>query len=118
MVRDDAAQARAAARALTQAERVAIAMPCLCEFVWVLRKGGWPVDARYRCSPARAGCRRQCPSESRRRGDGCRDIGSRRRLRGWSIAHEGQWLGGETFVSLDKQAVAVLAAAGQPARLL
>ena len=34
------------------------------------------------------------------------------------IAHEGQWLGGETFVSFDKQAVAVLAAAGQPARLL
>ena len=35
-----------------------------------------------------------------------------------AIAHEGQWLGGETFVSFDKQAVAVLAAAGQPARLL
>ena len=34
------------------------------------------------------------------------------------IAHEGQWLGGETFVSFDKQAFAVLAAAGQPARLL
>ena len=32
-VRDDAAQARAAAKVLTQAERVAIAMPCLCEFV-------------------------------------------------------------------------------------
>jgi predicted nucleic-acid-binding protein len=34
------------------------------------------------------------------------------------IAYKGQWLGGETFVSFDKKAVALLAAQGQPARLL
>lgn len=34
------------------------------------------------------------------------------------IAYEGNWLGGESFVSFDKQAVALLTAAGQPARLL
>jgi predicted nucleic-acid-binding protein len=34
-----------------------------------------------------------------------------------AIAHEGSWLGGETFVSFDKKAVALLAAQGQPARL-
>jgi predicted nucleic-acid-binding protein len=34
------------------------------------------------------------------------------------IAYEGSWLGGETFVSFDKQAVALLAATGQAARLL
>jgi predicted nucleic-acid-binding protein len=34
------------------------------------------------------------------------------------IAHEGTWLGGETFVSFDKRAVALLTARGQPARLL
>ena len=34
------------------------------------------------------------------------------------IAFEGQWLGGETFVSFDKQAVALLQAQGQSARRL
>ena len=35
-----------------------------------------------------------------------------------AIAFEGHWLGGETFVSFDKQAVTLLAAQGQSARLL
>ena len=34
------------------------------------------------------------------------------------IAYEGNWLGGETFVSLDEKAVALLSAQGQSARIL
>jgi predicted nucleic-acid-binding protein len=34
------------------------------------------------------------------------------------IAYEGAWLGGETFVSFDKKAVALLKAQGQTARWL
>lgn len=34
------------------------------------------------------------------------------------IAYEGNWLGGETFVSFDKKAVALLAAQGLSAQLL
>jgi predicted nucleic-acid-binding protein len=34
------------------------------------------------------------------------------------IAHEGQWLGGETFVSFDRKAIASLTAQGQKAQLL
>jgi predicted nucleic-acid-binding protein len=34
------------------------------------------------------------------------------------IAYEGSWLGGETFVSFDKKAVALLKSQGQKARLL
>jgi predicted nucleic-acid-binding protein len=34
------------------------------------------------------------------------------------IAHQGQWLGGEMFVSFDRQAVALLTAEGVAARLL
>ncbi len=33
------------------------------------------------------------------------------------IAYEGKWLGGETFVSFDTKAVALLTAQGQSARL-
>jgi predicted nucleic-acid-binding protein len=34
------------------------------------------------------------------------------------IAYEGNWLGGETFVSFDKNAVPLLTAQGHSARLL
>ena len=34
------------------------------------------------------------------------------------IAYEGTWLGAETFVSFDKQAVTLLSKFGQPAQLL
>jgi predicted nucleic-acid-binding protein len=34
------------------------------------------------------------------------------------MAHEGAWLGGETFVSFDKQAVTLLWKRREPARLL
>ena len=36
VVRDDVAQAKVAAKVLTDAELIAVALPCLCEFVWVL----------------------------------------------------------------------------------
>ncbi len=36
VMRDDPAQASVAAKVLTDAELIAVALPCLCEFVWVL----------------------------------------------------------------------------------
>src|SRR6185437_6525022 len=36
VVRDDAKQGRAAARLLKEAELIAVPLPCLCEFAWVL----------------------------------------------------------------------------------
>ena len=38
VVRDDEKQARAAAKLLKEAELIAVPLPCLCEFVWVLRR--------------------------------------------------------------------------------
>ena len=38
-VMDDRAQGALAARALLEAEAVAVTLPCLCEFVWVLMRG-------------------------------------------------------------------------------
>jgi predicted nucleic-acid-binding protein len=38
VVNDDKKQARAAAVLLKNAEIIAISLPCLCEFVWVLRR--------------------------------------------------------------------------------
>ena len=38
VVRDDEKQAKAADRILRSAEIIAVTLPCLCEFVWVLRR--------------------------------------------------------------------------------
>ncbi|MGC2547975.1 MAG: type II toxin-antitoxin system VapC family toxin, partial [Silvibacterium sp.] len=38
VVRDDKKQAQAAARILKDANLIAVPLPCLCEFVWVLRR--------------------------------------------------------------------------------
>jgi predicted nucleic-acid-binding protein len=67
------------------AELIAVALPCLCEFVWVLRK----VYA-FRSADAALAIR----------------------------ALLGKWLGGETFISFDKKAVALLAAQGHTVRQL
>ena len=47
VVQDDPVQAGLAAKVLTEAEPIAVALPCLCEFVWVLRRvyGFQPADA-------------------------------------------------------------------------
>ena len=46
VVRDDVPQAEAATRVLMDATLIAVALPCLCEFVWVLRRvyGFQPTD--------------------------------------------------------------------------
>ena len=38
VVSDDPNQARAAAQVLTEAKLIAVAIFCLCEFVWLLRR--------------------------------------------------------------------------------
>ncbi len=38
VMRDDAKEAVAATRLLKNAQLIAIPLPCLCEFVWVLRR--------------------------------------------------------------------------------
>ena len=118
VVRDDEAQAKAATTLLRSAELVAVSLPCLCEFVWVLRRlykfkrqdiqaalealldaGNVVVDR----PAAEAGL-----AAFKAGGD----------LADGLIAHEGRWLGGDTFVSFDRAAVDVLARQGQETRLL
>ena len=118
VVRDDVAQARVAAKVLMNAELIAVALPCLCEFVWVLRKVyGLPTEdiaAAIRALIAAANVQVNRPAVDA----GLSVLEANGDFADGVIAYEGTWLGGETFVSFDKQAVAVLTAHGQPARLL
>jgi predicted nucleic-acid-binding protein len=118
VVRDEAAQARIAAKVLTDAKVVAVALPCLCEFVWVLRKvyslQTEDIAAAIRALLAAANVQVNRPAVEA----GLSMLEANGDFADGVIAYEGNWLGGDTFVSFDKQAVALLAAVGQPARLL
>lgn len=117
-VRDDEAQARAADRVLTGAELIAVTLPALCEFVWVLRSvyslsvADVAAAVRALIDSANVVCDRPAVENAlgvlRAGGDFADAI----------IAHEGQWLGADTFVSFDKAAVALLERQGYAARLL
>jgi predicted nucleic-acid-binding protein len=118
VVRDDAAQARKAIKVLTDADLIAVALPCLCEFVWVLLRvyslQASDVAAAIRALIAAANVELNRPAVEA----GLSVLESGGDFADGVIAYEGHWLGGETFVSFDKKAVALLAAQGHSARLL
>ena len=118
IVGDDRRQSSAAQAELSNAEIVALALPALCELVWVLSQG-------YRVPNADI-------AEAIRRLVGASNVVANRPavdaglalldeggdFADGVIAYEGRWLGAETFVSFDKKAVKLITARGDPARLL
>lgn len=118
IVGDDEAQQQTAAETLEGAELVAISVQALCGFVWVL-------DRSYRVA-------RPDISASIRRILDMRNIVANRPtieaglavldaggdFADGVIAFDGQWLGGETFVSFDRKAVKLVEGQGTPTLLL
>jgi predicted nucleic-acid-binding protein len=117
-VRDDVHQAREAAKIMQRADLVAVPIPVLCEFVWVLRRGyKKPVldisDAiRRLMNGVNVVMNRPAVEAALSVLDAGGDFAD------GIIAYEGDWLGGEEFVSFDSKAVSVLQSRGNPARLL
>jgi predicted nucleic-acid-binding protein len=118
VVRDDPAQGEIAARVLTRAKMVAVAVPCLCEFVWVLRRvyGFQPAAAADAIRALLAAANVEMDRPAVEAGLAMLEAGGD--FADGVIAYEGRWLGAETFVSFDAKAVDLLKAQGQPARLL
>lgn len=117
-VQDDPNQARHAARVLQQAALVAVPVPVLCEFVWVLRRG-----YKKSISDISDAIRRLMKSanvvtnrQAIEAGLSVLDAGGD--FADGVIAYEGDWLGAEEFVSFDAMAVSVLQSRGGRARLL
>lgn len=117
-VRDDPAQARIATQVLTDAELIAVALPCLCEFVWVLLQvyGFQPSDAAAAIRALLATANVEMNRPAVEAGLSVLEAGGD--FADGIIAYEGSWLGGGTFVSFDKKAVALLTAQGHSAQLL
>lgn len=118
VVGDDPAQASVAAAVLTDAELIGVTLPCLCEFVWVLLRvyGFQQADAASAIRALLAAANVEVNRPAVEAGLLVLDAGGD--FADGIIAYEGHWLGGETFVSFDKKAVALLTAQGQSTRLL
>lgn len=117
-VRDDENQANAADRILHEASIIAVALPTLCEFVWVLRRvyGLAAADIATAVRALLAADKVATDRPAVEAGLAILEAGGD--FADGVIAHEGSWLGGETFVSFDKKAVDLLTRQGRPATLL
>ncbi|HST13102.1 MAG TPA: type II toxin-antitoxin system VapC family toxin [Terriglobales bacterium] len=117
-VQDDLHQARRAARILAEADLVAVPVPVLCEFVWVLRRG----YKKSATDVSDAICRLMRSANvvmnrpAVEAGLSALDAGGD--FTDGAIAYEGEWLGAEEFVSFDSKAVSLLQGQGSRARLL
>lgn len=115
---DDDHQTSIAQKALRKASLVAVTLPVLCEFVWVMSRAyKEPRDRIARAIRGLLATENVAVDHAAvEAGLACLDAGGD--FADGIIAHEGQWLGGEMFVSFDKRAVALLQARGEAAREL
>ena len=118
ILQDDPAQCRSARKILKQASLIAVSLPCLCELVWILRQGAKlskeQVSTTIRALLDTGNVVMNRPAVEA----GLALIEAGGDFADGIIAHEGQWLGGETFVSFDKHAIKLLLKQGASARLL
>jgi predicted nucleic-acid-binding protein len=118
IMEDDERQSGIAQAELANAEVVALALPVLCELVWVLSQG-------YRIPSADIAqtIRRLVNSDNVIVNRPAVDAGLALLDAGGdfadgAIAYEGSWHGADVFVSFDKRAVKLMAAQGGSARFL
>ena len=115
---DDPRQGRRARAMLSEADAVAIAIPALCELVWVLSRG-YRISARE----ISAALRKLIDSENvlvnrpaAEAGLALFDAGGD--FADAAIAFEGDWLGGEMFVTFDRRAAKLMETVGTRTRVL
>ena len=117
VLQDDPEQARVAAALLRDSSLIAISLPCLCELVWILRHGARlpkedvALTIRDLLNAGNVAMNRPAAEAGLAMLEAGGDFAD------GIMAYEGAWLGGETFVSFDQQAVNLLAQRGQAARL-
>lgn len=118
ILQDDAAQCRTARKLLKDATLIAVSLPSLCELVWLLRQGAKlpkedvAVAIRALLDAGNVVMNRPTVEAGLALLEAGGDFAD------GIMAHEGKWLGGETFVSFDKKAVTLLSNQGEAAQLL
>jgi predicted nucleic-acid-binding protein len=118
VLNDQPAQSRAARKLLKEASLIAVPLPCSCALVWVLRQGAKlakdDVATTIRSLMNMGNVVVNWPAAEL--GLAVLDAGGD--FADGVIAYEGTWLGGEAFVSFDKQAVSLVSTQGEAAQLL
>jgi predicted nucleic-acid-binding protein len=117
-VLDDSDQARWAAELLRTAELIAVTLPALCEFAWVLTRG-YRRAAREVLGMIRSlldSATVQVDRPAVEAGLAVLEAGGD--FADGVIAFDGRRLGGEVFVSFDRKAVELIASAGGKTTLL
>jgi len=115
---DDAVQSKLAQAELANADMVALALPALCELVWVLSRG-YKIPASEIAQTIRRLIDAAAVAVNRPAVEaGLALLEAGGDFADGVIAYEGNWLGAEVFVSFDKKAVELLEAQGQSSRLL
>jgi predicted nucleic-acid-binding protein len=115
---DDERQSKIAQTELKKAELVALALPALCELVWVLSQG-YKIPSRDIAEAIRRlmnGANVAVNRPAAEAGLALLDAGGD--FADGVIAYEGNWLGADSFISFDKKAVKLMEAQGESARLL
>jgi predicted nucleic-acid-binding protein len=115
---DDVAQSRASRLALSSADQIVISLHAFCEMVWLLRQ-------RYKMPKGEIVkvIHGYLEADNVITDTGAVQAGLEAMNAGADfadgvIAYEGRWLGGDTFVSFDKKAVAALEKLGGKTWLL
>jgi len=117
-VRDDSKQTQIADKILKDAALVVITVPCLCEFVWVLSKV-YVFDKPDIARAVRAILNTEKMVMNRPAVEfGLDFLNAGGDFADGVIAYEGNWYGGEVFVSFDKKAVKLVTQKGKNAQLL
>lgn len=115
---DDPGQSRTAQRIVAEASVVAIPMPVLTEFCWVLDRlykiGREDIARAVRTITAGENVVVDAPAVSA----GLAMLEAGGDFADGVIAHDGKWLGAETFVSFDRKAVKLLGRQGEKVMLL
>jgi len=116
-VQDDESQSSLAATVLQQAELIAISLPVLCEFVWVLKRGyKMPVadiaSAIHQLMNTVNVIMNEPAVEA-----GLQVLNAGGDFADGVIAYEGEFLGADRLISFDKKAVSVLQSLGRKAEL-
>ena len=118
VVQDDPVQSDIATKILIEADLITVALPSLCEFVWVLRRvygyKATDIITAIRVLLATNNVEMNKPAVEA----GLSVLEASGDFTDGVIAYEGSWLGGDTFVSFDKKAVKILSSQGLSARLL
>ena len=117
-VDDDPRQRRIAAAAVTQAEAVIIGRHALCELAWVLRQSYNFTRTETAGAIQKLRGIKNVVLDNATVEAGLAVLGAGADFADGVIDYEGRWLGGETFVSFDKKAVAAIAKQGMKTELL